>query len=168
MLSVRNATENDHERIMEIYRYAQDFMIRSGNPTQWAHVYPDSELIRSDIRNNVCKVIHDDGVIHGVFALFEGKDPTYEYIENGAWQNDAPYVTIHRIAGDGQVHGILRCAVDHCRCISSNIRIDTHEDNKIMQRQIEKNGFKKCGIIYLEDGSPRLAYHLLCRQVGCL
>lgn len=160
MLSVRTATENDFDRIMEIYRYAQDFMIRTGNPNQWAHVYPDPSLIKSDIRNNRCKVIHDDTVVHGVFALFEEEDPTYSFIENGRWLNDAPYVTIHRIAGDGQVHGILRCAVDYCRGISSDIRIDTHEDNKIMQRQIEKNGFQKCGIIYLEDGSPRLAYHL--------
>lgn len=160
MLSVRTATENDFDRIMEIYRYAQDFMIRTGNPNQWAHVYPDPSMIKSDIRNNRCKVIHDDTVVHGVFALFEEEDPTYSFIENGRWLNDAPYVTIHRIAGDGQVHGILRCAVDYCRGISSDIRIDTHEDNKIMQRQIEKNGFQKCGIIYLEDGSPRLAYHL--------
>ena len=28
-----------------------------------------------------------------------------------------------------------------------------------MQKQIEKSGFKKCGTIYVEDGSPRIAYH---------
>ena len=27
-----------------------------------------------------------------------------------------------------------------------------------MQKQIEKNGFKKCGTIYVRDGSPRIAY----------
>ena len=27
-----------------------------------------------------------------------------------------------------------------------------------MQRVFEKNGFEKCGIIYVEDGSPRIAY----------
>jgi RimJ/RimL family protein N-acetyltransferase len=39
-----------------------------------------------------------------------------------------------------------------------NIRIDTHRDNAIMQHLLEKNGFVKCGIIYVEDGSPRIAY----------
>ena len=39
-----------------------------------------------------------------------------------------------------------------------NIRIDTHHDNKIMQRLLEQNGFVYCGIIFLADASPRLAY----------
>ena len=35
MLSLRNATEADLGEIRRIYEYAQDYMIRSGNPTQW-------------------------------------------------------------------------------------------------------------------------------------
>lgn len=38
------------------------------------------------------------------------------------------------------------------------MRIDTHENNKVMQHLIKKNGFQECGIIYVEDGSPRIAY----------
>ena len=38
------------------------------------------------------------------------------------------------------------------------MRIDTHEDNKIMQHLIEKNGFSKRGIIFKDDGSPRVAF----------
>jgi len=30
-----------------------------------------------------------------------------------------------------------------------------------MQHVIEKNGFKKCGIIYVKDGSERIAYELI-------
>ena len=158
MLHVRKATESDHTIIMSIYRYAQDYMIQSGNPNQWGHFYPESELIVNDIKEGACMVICDESGIHGVFALFEGLEPTYQYIENGKWLNDEPYVTIHRIAGDGQVHGLFRCAADYCKRLSANIRIDTHANNKTMQRQIEKNGFRKCGIIYVSDGSPRLAY----------
>ena len=29
-----------------------------------------------------------------------------------------------------------------------------------MQQLLEKMGFTPCGTIYLEDGSPRLAYYL--------
>ena len=39
-----------------------------------------------------------------------------------------------------------------------NLRIDTHKDNLIMQHVIAKAGFQKCGIIYVRDGSPRIAY----------
>ncbi len=159
MLSVRNGTDQDYDQIMTIYRYAQDYMIQSGNPDQWGHFYPDPELIKSDIQEGICKVIFDEECIHGVFAIFEGEDPTYQYIEDGEWLNDEPYVTIHRIAGDGQVHGLFRCAADYCKGIISNVRIDTHENNLVMQRRIVKNGFKKCGTIYVADGSPRIAYH---------
>ena len=158
MLNIRNAVIADFERIMEIYSYAQDYMIRNGNPTQWGHFYPEPALVQSDIRQNVCKVIYDEKGIHGVFALFEGADPTYAHIENGHWLNDEPYVTIHRLAGDDQVHGLFQCAAGYCKNISRNIRMDTHANNQTMQRLIEKNGFSKCGIIHVEDGSPRIAY----------
>ena len=49
MLNIRDAQVTDLERIMEIYSYAQDYMIRNGNPTQWGHSYPDRTLILSDI-----------------------------------------------------------------------------------------------------------------------
>lgn len=159
MLNVRNADITDFEQIMGIYKYAQDYMIRSGNPKQWGHSYPDTDLIKSDITQNTCRVIYDKNGIHGVFALFEGKEPTYEYIENGHWLNDKPYITIHRLAGDGQVHGLFQCVVNYCKNISQNLRVDTHADNLTMQKLIEKNGFTKCGIIYVRDGSPRIAYH---------
>ena len=158
-LHVRIASKPDLDRIMEIYRYAQEFMIRSGNPTQWGHFYPEKSMIESDIREGTCRVICDGDEIHGVFMLFAGDEPTYQYIEDGEWLNDHPYLTIHRIAGDGKVHGLFRCAVDYCKHLSPDVRIDTHADNHVMQRRIAENGFTKCGIIYVEDGSPRLAYH---------
>lgn len=163
MLSLRNATEADLGEIRRIYEYAQDYMIRSGNPTQWGRSYPSADLIRSDLQKKVCKVIYDETGIHGVFALFDGAEPTYAHIEEGEWLNDEPYVTIHRLAGDGQVHGLFQCAADHCKSISPNVRIDTHASNTTMQRLIEKNGFKKCGIIHVRDGSPRIAYQWTAR-----
>ena len=66
MMNVRIADLKDFEKIMKIYKYAQDYMIQSGNPTQWGHFYPDEELIRSDIHQNACKVIYDENGIHGV------------------------------------------------------------------------------------------------------
>ncbi len=95
---------------------------------------------------------------HGVFALFSGEEPTYQNIENGKWINDDEYVTVHRIASDGKVRGIFKCAIDYCKSISDNIRIDTHKSNIVMQKLINQNDFTKCGIIHVADGSPRIAY----------
>ena len=159
MLRVRDGTSQDYDQIMAIYKFAQDYMIRSGNPDQWGRFYPAPELVKSDIQEGLCRVIFDEDGIHGVFAILEGEEPTYRHIEDGAWLNAEPYATIHRIAGDGRVHGLFRCAADYCKGIFSNVRIDTHKNNLVMQRQVEKNGFIKCGTIYVADGSPRTAYH---------
>lgn len=158
MLSVRKAAENDIGSIMKIYEHAREFMRNTGNPTQWGTSYPSRELIESDIRAGICRVVCDENAVRGVFALLEKPDPTYFHIENGAWLNDRPYIAIHRIAGDGKAHGVFRCAADHCKALCANVRIDTHADNRIMQRRIEENGFVKCGIIHTADGSPRIAY----------
>lgn len=157
-MHISKATIDDLARIMEIYKTAQDFMIESGNPNQWGHSYPEKELIKEDIAQGISYLVCKDEYPHGVFALVEGDEPTYQYIENGQWINDDAYVTIHRIASDGEVHGIFNCAVKYCKDLCENIRIDTHSDNIIMQNLIEKNGFEKCGRIYVAEGSPRIAY----------
>jgi hypothetical protein len=156
---IRKAEISDLTKIMKIYRTAQDFMIESGNPNQWGHFYPKRDLIKEDIIKGNCYLVCDDAGPHGVFALLNGNEPTYEYIENGNWLNDDEYVTIHRIASDGTAHGIFRCAINYCKNVSNNIRIDTHKNNLIMQSLIEKNGFCRCGRIYVADESPRIAYH---------
>lgn len=157
-LSVRRAVAEDLNRIMYIYSSAQEFMIASGNPTQWGHFYPDEDLIRDDIEKAICFLAYENNEIHGVAALCEGDEPSYQYIENGEWLNNDKYVTVHRIAGDGAVHGVFDCIIDYCKGKYDNIRIDTHNDNKVMQHLIEKSGFQKCGTIYVFDGTPRIAY----------
>ena len=158
LMHIKKAQIKDLNSIMRIYSIAQDEMIKSRNPTQWGHNYPSEELIKEDIKNKVCHVICEGNTIHGVFALLSGCEPTYTIITNGNWLNDDEYLTIHRIASDAEVKGIFKCVINYCKSLSSNIRIDTHENNKIMQHLIEKNGFVKCGKIFVRDGSPRIAY----------
>ncbi len=158
IMQIRKATIDDLDVIMSIYKDAQDFMIESGNPNQWGHFYPSEDLVREDISKGISYVICDRDNPHGVFVLIDGLEPTYQYIENGSWINEEPYITLHRIASDGKLHGIFKSAIDYSKSISDNIRIDTHSNNVIMQKQIEKNGFRKCGTIYVRDGSPRIAY----------
>lgn len=160
MLTVRKATLADFETVMGIYEYARGFMKSTVNPNQWKNTHPAEELIKDDIKNGICHVICEGDEVHGVFALLTEKDPTYSYIEDGKWLNDEDYVTIHRIAGDGKVRGILQTAKEYGMQLADNIRIDTHHDNKVMQGALSKQGFKRCGIIYLENGEPRIAFQL--------
>ena len=161
-LHVRQAEAADLPAIMDVYHAAQEMMIRTGNPTQWGRKNPPEELVREDIRRGVCHVVTDGGGrICGVFACILGEDKTYRSIEDGSWPNDEPYATIHRIAGDGTEHGVFQTALEFCKGRSANIRIDTHRDNKVMQSLIERNGFLRCGIIHIADGTERIAYQLV-------
>lgn len=157
--TVALAKPSDLGRIEEIYAHARAFMVNSGNPNQWGNNYPSAAQLRQDIDENKLFVIKDGQAIHGVFYFWIGEDPTYARIE-GSWQWNQPYGTIHRIAGDGS-GGILRTAVNFAERKIGHLRMDTHEDNRVMQTALSKLGFSRRGIIYLEDGSPRIAYDFL-------
>lgn len=157
---VRTAVFEDLPRIEEIYAYARQFMAETGNPNQWGKTTPLTSQLVDDIQKSHLYVVTEENVIHGVFYFYIGPDPTYGVIYDGAWRSATSYGTIHRIAGDGS-GGILATAVAFGKKRSNHLRIDTHEDNKIMQRAIAKQGFSRCGIIHLSNGSPRIAYDLL-------
>lgn len=156
---VRPVKTEEIERILEIYASAREFMCRSGNPTQWSGGYPERELLLDDIKKGqLFGIESEDGSrLCGVFALISGEDPTYGYID-GKWLSDAPYGTIHRIAGDGTEKGTFKKCLEFARKTYKHLRVDTYKDNFPMQRVISENGFTYCGIIYLENGDPRLAY----------
>lgn len=164
-MKIRKTIESDIKRISEIYYYARDFMVRTGNPDQWgANNWPPIDLIRNDIKEGhsyVC--LNDNNEVIGTFYYNYGKDvePTYLEIDNGKWISDEPYAVIHRIAGDGSEKGIGAFCINWVYEKCKHIRIDTHEDNKVMQSLLKKLGFQYCGIIYVLNKSPRLAYEKL-------
>ena len=158
-MNIRKATLSDLNEILRVYSAARKFMAENGNPTQWAGGYPPCELLESDIKSGLLYVCETSGTINAVFYTTGGIDPTYINIEQGEWLNAKPYGVIHRIASDGTQRGVLANCIDYCKKIYDNIKIDTHEDNKIMQHLLEKNGFHRCGIIHIENGEPRIAYH---------
>lgn len=155
---IRNAEAADLPAILAIYAYARGEMRKNGNPNQWGDDRPPPETICEDIRLRRCYVLEENGEILGVFVFFVGDDPTYRIIEDGAWLSDAPYGVIHRIARGENCRGLLAGALEFAGEHTKNIRIDTHEDNKIMQHLLEKNGFVRCGRIYTDDGTARIAY----------
>ena len=162
----RGARRYDLEQILEIYAHARKAMADSGNPTQWGDNYPPQEMLEEDIDSNRLFVYVVNGQIEAVFAFILGADPTYAAIEDGQWLDDTlPYGTVHRLASAGKHKGVASAVLDwsmeHCQ----SLRADTHADNKIMQHLLEKNGFVRCGIIHVEDGTPRVAYQKLSATV---
>ena len=144
---------------MQIYREAREIQLLSGNLHQWREGYPSEETVCSDIEKGYCHVVVVDGEPAGAFAFIPGEDPTYKYIEGGAWKDDEKaYATIHRLGSLKGSHGVAEACFDWCSRQIKNLRVDTHEDNAIMRHCIAKAGFEYCGIIYLLNGDPRLAY----------
>lgn len=163
---IRRSAPADLPEMLQMYAGARERMAANGNPHQWGDEgYPKEELLRADMAVGHGYVMEQDGHLVGAFAFIIGDDPTYAYIEDGQWLNDAPYGTIHRICSDGVTRGVVSEAVRWCRGVIRNLRIDTHFDNHLMQHVIEKNGFKRCGVIYVEDGSPRIAYQQLFEDI---
>ena len=157
---IQKAVADDMPRIHEIYAHARRFMAAHGNPNQWGEDRPEEAQLWEDIRRGDLYTVASGGCIHGVFAFILGGDPTYARIYEGAWHHTAPYGTIHRIAGDGS-GGILHACISYCEQVIRHLRIDTHHDNIVMQNAVRKEGFLECGIIYIADGTPRIAYDRL-------
>lgn len=158
----RGARRSDLDAIMQIYARARQEMAASGNPTQWGTSFPPQDLIEEDIDTNRLFVYLHNGEMEAVFAFVLGPDPTYAKIEDGQWLNDAlPYGTIHRLASSGKSKGVASAVIEWCLEHCQSLRADTHADNQIMQHLLEKNGFTRCGVIHVRDGSPRFAYQKL-------
>ena len=160
--TIREAKPIDVTDIMQVMEAAKKIMRSSGNMHQWGDGYPSEAVIFSDMEKHGGFVIEVDGRIIGYFAFLPSPEPTYSKIYGGEWIDDTrPYHVIHRIASYPEAHGIFSTIMDFCFSHDSNIRIDTHQDNRIMQHNIEKHGFTYCGIIYLLNGDERLAYQKL-------
>ena len=157
---IRPATIDDIPRIMSLFDEARDIMRSDGNMSQWAGGYPQREVAERDIANGHAFIVEDSNSESvAYFAFIPGIEPTYHKIYQGQWLDDSrPYATIHRLASTPQSHGVARECFSWCWQHCQNLRIDTHRDNRIMQHVIEGFGFTYCGIIFLTDGSERLAY----------
>ena len=162
-MHIRKTEYKDLSTVMKIYEQARGFMADHGNPRQWGPTkWPPEKLIMQDIeeRNSYVCLNEKDEVI-GTFYFVQGKDiePTYQTITKGSWKDDSSYGVVHRIASDHSEKGIgtfcLNWAFEKC----GHMRIDTHGDNIVMQNLLEKLGFERRGIIYVEeDDDPRIAF----------
>ncbi len=163
-MGTRPATEADLPAVLPVFEAAKAIMRADGNHDQWgAPGFPGDALLLRDIARGGGFVISSEAEgeveksIVAYFALLPSPEPTYDVID-GAWLTDGHYGVIHRIASYPEVHGIFSAVIDFAAARYPHLRIDTHRDNRIMQHLIDMAGFTYCGVIWLEDGTERLAY----------
>ena len=155
-MNIRKAVVSDFNRIMEIYAIAREYMKNSGNPNQWKDYYPEKNIVKKDIEDKISYVLEDNGYIFAVFVFIKCYEKSYEL----NFPSDKEYGIIHRVASDGSKRKIVSHIINFVKKEITLLRIDTHEDNKTMQKAVEKLGFKRLGIIQLDDKSFRILYEL--------
>lgn len=161
-MTIRKATTADIDAIMACIADAQA-LLKSCGVDQWQDGYPTADIIRSDIaRGESFVTTEGEDVVATAVISFSG-EPTYKTIE-GEWKNNNPYAVIHRLAvrntsyGKGYAKAIFDYAEQLCAEDKiTNLRVDTHADNRIMQRLLDELGYKYCGVITLLSGAKRIA-----------
>ena len=130
---------------------------------QWHPDYPTRQTIFDDIAQGIGYAFTDDTGVIGYCCIVIGDEPAYHEID-GAWKTDRPYAVVHRMAfnrrarGSGLSHEAFQHIEDYCLMHRIDaIRLDTQEENKVMQHILGREGFEYCGMVQF-DGGPKLAY----------
>ena len=130
---------------------------------QWRPDYPTRQTILEDIAQQIgYAFVHEEELI-GYCCIMTGEEPAYQAIE-GAWKTDRPYAVVHRMAfrKTARGGGLSKSAIDLIKALCrsrhiSAIRVDTQEENTVMQHILLREGFQYCGLIQF-GGGPKLAY----------
>lgn len=163
-MEFRKSRVEDIPEMMKIINQAQEYF-KSKGINQWQDGYPNEDNLINDIEEDESYVMLLEGRIVATTAISFRGESTYDKIYNGEWLSNGKYGVVHRVAisnefkGQGLSHKIMEFSEEKCKeCGLRSIKIDTHEENFVMRGLLEKNGFKYCGVILLDDGAERVAY----------
>lgn len=157
-MEIKKTEIGDLDVVISSINIARQLMRNNGNTTQWINGYPDRELMTESIESGHNFLIYNVDEVVATFDFIIGEDPNYLIIEGGNWLNDDSYGVVHRLASNGKSRGVAQFCFEWCFSQFPNIRVDTHEDNIPMQKVLTKLNYEKCGVIYVSDGTPRLAF----------
>jgi len=160
----RKANFEDVPAMMLMIKQAQIFL-HALHINQWQNGYPSQDIIEQDIINCNAWILENNTTLIALAVVVFEIEPTYLQIYNGTWLTCGDYAVIHRLAVHDQWKGknigtLLFEKIENLAKAQNtqSIRVDTHQDNFVMQKLILKSGYHYCGDIFLTDGEQRLAY----------
>ena len=167
---VRLAKNEDLEKVLSLYRQASLFL-KKHNVDQWQNGYPNQQTFFEDLEKESLYILCNDVEIIGVASILSENDNNYDEIYDGKWLQEGPYVCIHRITVDTMYKGVGNAKLFIDKAVElatklgyASIRIDTHPDNIAMRKFLKRQGFTKCGTIYLETSDLRIGYEKLLEE----
>lgn len=169
MAYTRKARLTDLDAILKITDQAVTFLASQNSPQWQGGDGPTRTEFETAINDGIAYVLIYDQQVAGVAKLIPGPEAAYEAIY-GRWLGDASaYMTIHRVAVDGEIRGqglaqqLLHDLIVLARERDfTDIRIDTHELNAIMQHVVAKLGFTYQGMVMMPVAhGERKAYQLI-------
>lgn len=153
----RRAEIADMDALLDILEQAKAYLRESG-VDQWQEGYPNREVLAADIeagRGWLFECV-DNGEIAGYECVAMTPEVCYREID-GAWLTEGEnYAVIHRAMAAARYRG-TRLAAEMFSFAAElaagmgrlSVRVDTHRDNKAMNRLCEKQGFTYCGVVDL-------------------
>lgn len=156
---IRKMDLKDLPTVLAMLKGAIQVLKKRGIP-QWQNGYPNEEIIKNDFQKGQAYIFEKSGEILGYAAVFVTPDLSYQQIE-GKWLTIGSYATFHRVmlafphpkeSGTLFFRELEKLAKTMNQ---SAIRIDTHEKNIAMKRQLEIAGFHYCGIIELVESKEK-------------
>jgi ribosomal protein S18 acetylase RimI-like enzyme len=163
----RRASPEDVDTLLSITAQASAFLAQQG-VSQWQDGFPNRDVFLQDIQAGNCWLFTHDGQPAGCVSLYMGPEPDYDAIQ-GQWLTQGDYGTVHRLAvaegyrGRGLATEMLTFMEDLLQGLGyPSVRVDTHRDNQPMRKLLKKQGYTRCGVVYLtdtvEEDNRRVAY----------
>jgi len=164
---IRKMEMNDAAEVYSLIE-AGRARLKAGGIDQWQNNYPLLCDVEEDAGRGNGYIMENDGMIAAYGVLQSEAEPTYKNIYEGRWLTEGGYATIHRLCvaqgADGK--GLGGRMMDELIALAgrlghTSVRVDTHRQNTVMQHMLSVRRFERCGIVYMSDGSERIAYELI-------
>lgn len=152
----RSAAADDYEQVITIFERAIQNMNESGI-YQWDEVYPDKDILLSDIKRNQMYVLTEGDTILSVIVLNEDQDELYK---TAGWKyKQGRIAVIHRLCvnTDYQNMGIGKAIVRSAEAFLKEkgfgiIRLDAFLQNPYALRMYGSLGYSRAGEVSFRKG----------------
>ena len=156
---IRKAKNTDLDNIMKMYKSCVAGMLKNGID-QWDENYPNTDIIRADIKVRTYFIAELNGEIVGGINLDENQDPTYLTIDWADKKNQ--FLVVHRLAVVEEKWGVgigkeLMLFVEEFVVEEGyqSIRLDTYSGNPKAMDFYRRLGYTELGTIDLKPDKDK-------------